>query len=137
MSEELIAGLDRLAEEEGRTRNAVIVRLLSDGAGVAGSGETGKKSALASGRPKKNASGRPRTSRKQGGRATASPKTPPFVARCSTEEEPQTPLQVTMSSLSPIAAAILQRPGHDAKTCRVYRCGQCRNLGHHDTHRGI
>jgi hypothetical protein len=29
------------------------------------------------------------------------------------------------------------RPAHDPKTCRVYRCGACLKLAHHDTKRGL
>ena len=29
------------------------------------------------------------------------------------------------------------RPGHDPKTCRVYRCGACAGLGHKDARRGL
>ena len=43
---------------------------------------------------------------------------------------------------TPTAAPILPaltggRQPHDPKTCRVYRCGACAKVGHHDAHRGL
>jgi len=64
---------------------------------------------------------------------TPAPRSAPARQRTQAASPPPQEEQPTRLDLPMIG----RRPTHDPKTCRVYRCGACLKVDHHDPHRGL